>query len=367
MATRYVLSIDGGGMYGVVPLEVCIAIEEAVNDGNSGNYKYLVDIFDLFVGTSAGAIVAAASNVLFKKGNNTPKELTSKEMMEFYLKKGIETIFPDSQRNNAIPILNLVVKLYGKPRYKADGLRQAISEIITNVPMDRLGPFNDPGRKTYVAFSAYNLSKEKTCFFRSWAPEDSDILAKDAVIASASAPTTHPIHKIGDDYFTDGGVFAVNPSLYAFGFARELWPDDDLVIVSLSTGARDPDNTANNVDPDRLSDLWWLKRLPSIFSDGQDETTDKILSTLAGLSGSKVQYYRFGIADLIDPYKLKNTISLHEEAGPHQFNPVELPGIEKKATEIKIEVLRNARARMQDALLSDQKNKFDLAISALKR
>ena len=52
---KKILAIDGGGMYGVVAAQACIQIEEAMGG------KKFKDIFNLFVGTSTGALICSTA------------------------------------------------------------------------------------------------------------------------------------------------------------------------------------------------------------------------------------------------------------------------------------------------------------------
>ncbi|MEM8723135.1 MAG: patatin-like phospholipase family protein [Cyanobacteria bacterium P01_G01_bin.39] len=61
---KKILSIDGGGMYGVIPVEVCIAIEDKLQ-------QRLKQTFDLLVGTSTGSLICSAA-LRGLKGANRP-------------------------------------------------------------------------------------------------------------------------------------------------------------------------------------------------------------------------------------------------------------------------------------------------------
>ena len=76
MATRNILALDGGGMYGVVSLEACIAIETRLN-------RPLREIFDLFVGTSTGAIITALA--VMPTTDPPPINLSATEILDIYL------------------------------------------------------------------------------------------------------------------------------------------------------------------------------------------------------------------------------------------------------------------------------------------
>ena len=121
---KRILAIDGGGMYGVVPLEVCIAIEERLG-------KRLRDIFDLFVGTSTGAIISAGAFVLVKPSpSERPRVLSAEEIMNIYYDLGVQEIFSEAAKNDPIPFLDLVFDLYDQPRYKKEFLVDAIKKVL---------------------------------------------------------------------------------------------------------------------------------------------------------------------------------------------------------------------------------------------
>src|SRR5262245_47312112 len=76
---RRLLSIDGGGLLGLIPAEALILIEQQLNQ-ITGKTVPLYERFDLIGGTSTGAILAAGLAM-----GKSPTELR-----DFYLKFGQE-------------------------------------------------------------------------------------------------------------------------------------------------------------------------------------------------------------------------------------------------------------------------------------
>ena len=344
MVTKKILVIDGGGMYGVVPLEVCIAIEERIG-------KPLGEIFDLFVGTSTGAIISASAFVKVTYSVNDdgqerllapPRLLWAKEIMNIYYYLGIGKIFSEAAKNDPIPGLDLIFKLYDQPRYKNQYFEDAIKKVLgSRRKMGRLNILYD----AFISLSTYNVSKGQTQFFRSWV--DSNVNLEDAVLASSVAPTYHSLHEVDGSYYIDGGVFAVNPAAYALkdGFdlcERGEWPDDSqFVIVSLGTGKKEPKfEPLEEPNPNKISDLWWVTKLPNIVLDGQDESTNALMKLLSK-NNDRLDYFRFN---------------------------VELDGIDnKKSDETDRVVLDKAREIMRDALDDQLSANFNRMIEAIKR
>jgi uncharacterized protein len=314
---KKILAIDGGGMYGVVTLEVCLAIEKAIG-------KPLRDIFDLFVGTSTGSLISAAAlSGLHHDGETTTFGFSAPEIIKAYEENG-KKIFSAKRENIKLPGIDL--SLY--PKYDANGLRTTLNKLIGE---RKIGWLNDRGQ--HISISAYNMSKGKPYFFRSWV--DRDIYLRDAVMASSSAPTTHPMYKIGSDFYTDGGVFAVNPAPYALADGLKLWRNESLVIVSLGTGKYEPSlEPPDSADEDSF---WWLKNLSKIFTDGQNESVHEAMIQISQ-EATWLKYFRFDV-------------NLNQK---------------KKADELDFNVLNKARKLMNLEINGQQKNEFERTIQVLK-
>ena len=322
---RKILSVDGGGMYGVVPLEVCIAIEEQTN-------KRLKDIFDLLVGTSTGALIAAAA--VAGLGGPDPFGLPAKEIKNIYLNRR-EDIFGEdaiNRLNVVIPIID--VRKY--PKYNWENLRRVVTEVVgAGENVAKMGHvFSRRGKHLSVA--AYDVTNRKPHFFRSWTEEDRNILIRDVLMASSSAPTSHPLYPIGESYYTDGGVFAANPALFALADAMSLFPGEELVLVSLGTGIPEAQNSLSASENPEDDIRWWLENIFNIFLDGQIESADQTVTQIAN-QANWLNYFRFDV-------------NLQQD---------------KRADEIELDVLNEAANLMKNELNNGQKHVFDTMISLL--
>jgi patatin-like phospholipase/acyl hydrolase len=161
---KKILSIDGGGMHGVVPLAVCIAIEKRMG-------KKLKDIFDLFVGTSTGSLISAAALrgiVKDENGNSKSLGISAENILKIYFERA-EDIFGEGARNRLnikIPILN--VSKY--PEYKAEGLKKVVNEVLGGGGVTRMGK-----AEKRLSISAYDVKSREPHFFRSWQEEYRDL------------------------------------------------------------------------------------------------------------------------------------------------------------------------------------------------
>ena len=260
--------------------------------------------------------------------------MPAEEIKKIYLNRR-EDIFGEdaiNRLNVEIPIID--ARKY--PKYNLDSLRRVVTEVVgAGENVAKMGHvFSRRGQRLSVA--AYDVTNRKPHFFRSWTEEDRNILIRDALMASSSAPTSHPLYPIGESYYTDGGVFAANPALFALADAMSLFPSEELVLVSLGTGIPKADNSLSASEKPEDDVRWWLENIFNIFLDGQIESADKALTQIANRA-NKLNYFRFDV-------------NLQQE---------------KKADEIELDVLNEAANLMKNELNNGQKQLFDTMISLL--
>ncbi|WCR54449.1 MAG: hypothetical protein PG981_001471 [Wolbachia endosymbiont of Ctenocephalides orientis wCori] len=72
--TKYILSVDGGGIRGIIPAIILAEIENRTK-------KPISETFDLMAGTSTGGIVVAG---LCKKNNKGKPQNSASDLIELY-------------------------------------------------------------------------------------------------------------------------------------------------------------------------------------------------------------------------------------------------------------------------------------------
>ena len=82
-----ILSIDGGGIRGILPGQILVALEEKLIEKSGNPNARIGDFFDLIAGTSTGAILGAA--YICPDINGQPK-FSAQEAVNFYLEDGDE-------------------------------------------------------------------------------------------------------------------------------------------------------------------------------------------------------------------------------------------------------------------------------------
>ncbi len=220
-----VLSIDGGGIRGIVPGTILVEAEKAFG------FK-VWDYFDMIAGTSTGGILSCA---YLCPGDNDPSKpkFTSEEVVGLYFERGDE-IFD-------IPIFHKIRSVGGiaDEKYPDDGIEDALHDYFGNVWLkDLLKP---------TVITSYDIKNRKGHFFyQHEAKKDAayNFRIKDVSRATSAAPTYFECARIRnekDDRFVliDGGVFVNNPALAAYAEVREQFDKataKDMKILSLGTG-----------------------------------------------------------------------------------------------------------------------------------
>jgi len=215
-----ILSIDGGGIRGLIPVIFLRAFEKRLGET-------LSEHFDMIAGASTGAIIAASLAAGKPLG----------DVYQLYIKKG-EKIFPYRSRWSPRRIGLLFRHGLSAPKFSSRVLASLLEEqlgeaVVGDSRCDLLIPFYDTvGRQTH--------------FFKSYGNDDPelDLAASrlwEAALSSSSAPTFFPAHelRVGNRRLSaiDGGVAANNPAACAAADSRNRAADGQpLVMLSLGTG-----------------------------------------------------------------------------------------------------------------------------------
>ncbi|MDF3024936.1 MAG: patatin family protein [Alphaproteobacteria bacterium] len=241
-----VLSIDGGGIRGVVPARILQEIEERTG-------KPIAELFDMVGGTSTGAILGAGLVVPDEQNPTKPKH-SAQELKNFYYTFGPK-IFPELRFKS-------IRKLSSSALYDPKPLEDALKE--------KLGDYKMKDSLTHLLIPATDIKNFRPVWIahikgqKDKSPEGwSSMLMRDAVRASTTAPTYFP-----SKYYSttpnedmpnvthrhaliDGGFFAGNSMRRLMTQARKLAPPDaEIVVVHLGTG-----NVENSLSPEEFNKL----------------------------------------------------------------------------------------------------------------
>jgi predicted acylesterase/phospholipase RssA len=270
-----VLSIDGGGIRGLIAARVLAEIERRCG-------RRAGELFDLVAGTSTGAIIACALT--------RPDPLPAERIAQIYLEEGPE-IFHRS-------LLKRITSAEGylDERYESDGLLKSLRR--------HLGTARLADAQPAVLLTAYDLERRRAVFLR----RDDDVSMVDAAHASSAAPSYFEPVRVGTATLVDGGVFASNPAMCAYAQT-----DGDLdLLVSLGTGEhtrRLPYETVR--DWGRLE---WARPVLDVVFDGTADAVDLQLEALLGTGYLRFQTPLDEASDDLDDVTPENLAALEREA-----------------------------------------------------
>lgn len=271
---KKVLSIDGGGIRGVIPALVLAEIEK-----NTG--KRISELFDLIVGTSTGGILALALNVQDANGNPKYK---AKDLTKIYLERGKDVF--DKPLLRSIPIIGSIVNLIGDEIYSHQGLEEVLMDYLSDNRMSE--------SIKNVMVTAYDMNNRTTIFMKSWKPKYKKLLMRNCARATSAAPSYFEPKQmeIKDNQnekmktLIDGGVFINNPAMSAYVEMRKKHETEDMLLVSLGTGELTRPYKYEDVKD--WGQMNWLKPMMSCMFDGVTDATDYQLKQLLPNN-----YYRF--------------------------------------------------------------------------
>ncbi|KAL8535807.1 hypothetical protein ACS0TY_011445 [Phlomoides rotata] len=302
-----VLSIDGGGIKGVIPAVILDFLESQLQEVD-GEDARIADYFDLIAGTSTGGLVTA---MLTAPDENNRPIYSGKGIKPFYL-ENCPKIFPQT-RSLMFPFGKMLKSLFG-PLYDGKHLHgvlrdelehRRLSEAITNVII----PAFDIKRLQPVIFSTYEAKRSALL----------DAKFSDICISTSAAPIFLPGHEFitkdenGNEreyHLIDGGVAANNPTLLAITELIKQMFDSNvdffrtrpidyprILTISIGTGAAKIEKRYDIKRASKWGIFGWLfnggtNPLLEILSQASSDMVDIHMSLLFQALNSEHNYLR---------------------------------------------------------------------------
>lgn len=306
-----ILSLDGGGVRAIIQTSILKRIQES--------FPTVIDEVDMFVGVSAGSIVAAALSC----------GLSASQTYDMFLNTA-PLIFSQNLGRKLRTIDSLIGASYDTESLASNLSKTIGDKTIGDLPKKLMIPsFNlDPppsedGTKRWAPEYFHNLDNST----------NKSTLVLDAVMRSAAAPTYFPIR----EGYVDGGTFANNPVLAAVSIALENGIKlEDITVLSISTG-----NNPKCISKAKFGDgNWglaeWGPHLIDLLLDSSTETIDfttkcllkdqymridPVLTQNIGLDDATQLTYLDKIANEIDLSKANNWLERYWKVD--DFTPIE--------------------------------------------
>uniref|UniRef100_A0A3Q0QST8 PNPLA domain-containing protein n=1 Tax=Amphilophus citrinellus TaxID=61819 RepID=A0A3Q0QST8_AMPCI len=221
-----VLSIDGGGTRGVVPLQILKLLEDETG-------KKIHQLFDYICGVSTGAVLAFMLGLA---------RFSIEECADMYRQFGSEVF-----RQN--PLVGTVKMGWSHSYYNTETwesiLREKLGErVLIKTARDDFSP------KVSAVSTVVNWGTSPKAFvFRNYNHKPGSVSRYaggsgyqmwQAVRASSAAPGYFQEFTLQNDIHQDGGIILNNPCALAVHESRLLWPNQDFqCVLSLGTGRYD--------------------------------------------------------------------------------------------------------------------------------
>lgn len=279
-----VLSIDGGGIRGVVPCTLLKFIESQVG--------VLSSTFDLMAGTSTGGIISLG---LATGKEDSDQPFSADDMLRLYRMNG-EQIFEKRREDFVSRLGSVISSAFDIGMAKELTNNPYIEANIENLLKQYFSETRLADTLTNVLVTTYDIKEGKPFFFSTrYAKKiaEENFFIRDIARSTSAAPTYFEpaiIHDNGvqEKVFVDGGVFANNPSILAYGEAKEIWKaratlafepvvaptDDDLPFYMLSIGTGSCRSSISGDDAQNWRTAQWLNpMLTSVFMQSVAEST----------------------------------------------------------------------------------------------
>jgi|GEM_PF-1513097 len=271
-----VLSIDGGGIRGVVPATLLRRMELQTG-------RPISDLFDIIVGTSTGGLLAMgltcpAGGAGWQGAIQRPK-YCAEDILNIYRKEGAR-IFGQGRRYRMRSLFG-----YRRPKYPVDALQRVLGGLFGEAQLrdairhTLITTYDSEKRTPYPLNSSTHVHPDDTYLSRG---RGADLSMVDVARATSAAPTFFAPHRLSFNGHPlsalDGGVAANNPSLYGMLEAQARVGDTSMLLVSLGTGEA-PEQFAY----ERIKSwgaLQWLRPVIELLGSAGSDTTHQQLNFL---------------------------------------------------------------------------------------
>lgn len=321
-----ILSIEGGGVRGIIPATILMKLEEEIQKVTNDPTKTLADYFDMIAGTSCGAILSCLYLLPEVTNNNKIRPKYSASEVAKVFKEGIPSIFVKTWSG----------LVWEGPEYKSEGLQKLAIDIAKDtIVSDLIKPIFIP---------TYDLVGGTPFYFS--LTEHREYKVRDLIQSATAAPTffapvtlTSPNTHEEIHTLIDGGVFMNNPSyaalLSALDTLKKLPTEkrpSRIILASISCGCNNDKLPPGAAKWGKLS---WISPLINISIDMNADIVDKQLMNIFDLCGDVNDYYRFDPplkegSNSIDNISPKNLEGLETDA----LNYVNIPEIKAQISNL---------------------------------
>ncbi|XP_078157453.1 patatin-like protein 2 [Carex rostrata] len=266
-STVTVLSIDGGGIRGLIPATILVCLESQLQKIDGRPSARLADYFDVITGTSTGGLIATMLTVPNKE--NRPL-FTADEIVQFYVDKG-PSIFHE--------------KTYGR---KENSLKNALlSDVCIGTSA---APTFFPGH--YFQTRDYQGNTQDYNLI------DGGVAANNPVSKHACTIQFNFLKNttFSEAFITEVAISHISQQIFMENpYFAGITPEDygKFIIISLGTGSAKEEGTYNANDTAKWGQLQWL------YHNGKNPLIDSFLHASSALVDANLSVF----ITILDSYK----------------------------------------------------------------
>ncbi|CAL9115617.1 unnamed protein product [Musa acuminata var. zebrina] len=302
-----VLSIDGGGVRGLIPGTVLAFLESKLQELDGPDAR-IADYFDVITGTSTGGLLSA---MITSPDENKRPLFSANQVIDFYLENSPK-IFP--QGSGMFSSLTKMVSAIRGPKYDGKFLHSKVKQLLTETKLSET--------LTNVIIPTFDIKLLQPVIFSSFEARHSPLKnahLADICISTSAAPTYLPAHyfettdsdgKSHSYNLIDGGIAANNPTLVAMSqikkeialmnknFANFKSIDyHKFIIISIGTGSAKVEQKFSAHLASKWGILQWLYHggsnpLIDSFFQGSADVVDIHMSSLFQSLNCEKNYLR---------------------------------------------------------------------------
>lgn len=277
-----ILSIDGGGIRGVIPARILSHFEEEYGVSIS-------ELVDCFAGSSTGGMITLG--LTLPNPINPHKARYSAKWIEgIYATKG-DLIFQNSWWHWFCALGGMI-----GPEYESDAFGKLLQEIVGQTKLDQL--IKD------VLITSFDVTTHQPFLFEhfnSYTLHDAPLI--DIALSTTAAPTYFPSHLLNEHNLVDGGILANCPAGWAYLelLNKEVLNSKDVYIFSLGSG-----ELIETADMDTHPNLITsVKEVINSLFDATEDGMEELLNL--AMKNNKIHFIRWQpILATVDQSKLDN-------------------------------------------------------------
>lgn len=304
-----ILSIDGGGIRGILPGQILISLEEKLKNKSGDPNARIGDYFDLVAGTSTGAILSAA---YVCPGEDGRPKFSAQEAVNFYLEDGDEIFDVGFWRS--IGTLGGI----NDEKYSASELERVLKTAFGDIKLSEL--------LKPTCLVSYDVKRRLPIIFKQHTAKEKkrDFLVRDLLRGSTAAPTYFEAARIYSlsplrqkFVLVDGGMVANDPALCAYSEAIKFDGVEgisDMVIVSLGTGKQLKSYSYSEIKD--WGPLGWARPSIDIALEGGPQMTEyymsQVASTVENPKFYRIQPNLYGADPALDNATTENIENLRD-------------------------------------------------------